>query len=156
MSSLWTPEGEHRVPRPSGEGAPTGPAGGAPPGGGGGDFGGPPGSEASEEELRALARELAETPVEDIIANHAYGLFELAALHLSQMPVNLVAARLAIDAMGALVDGLGDRLGGHAATLADGLTQLRLAYVRISEAATPAAPAGDGVGAAAPPEPGEA
>jgi hypothetical protein len=96
-------------------------------------------AQPSEEELRQLARELSETPVEDIIANHCYGLFELAALHLSQQPVNLVAARLAIDAMGQLVDGLGQRLGPHAATLADGLTQLRLAFVRIAEAAaTPA------------------
>ena len=71
----------------------------------------PAGDQPSEEELRQLARELSETPVEDIIANHCYGLFELAALHLSQQPVNLVAARLAIDAMGQLVDGLGERLG---------------------------------------------
>lgn len=155
MSSLWTPDGEHKVPRPED----SGPAGGGrsgpgqtPPTGspasrepaGSGAAGQPDEAQPSEEELRQLARELSETPVEDIIANHCYGLFELAALHLSQQPVNLVASRLAIDAMGQLVDGLGPRLGPHAASLADGLTQLRLAFVRIAEAAAappPAAPA---------------
>ncbi len=145
VSSLWTPDGEYKVPRPgessSSSSGPAGPPDGNPTGGpparSGGAAGGVPagGDQPSEEELRQIARELAETPPEDIIANHCYGLFELAALHLSQQPVNLVAARLAIDSMGLLVEGLGDRLGAHAATLADGLTQLRLAFVRIAEAA---------------------
>ena len=46
-----------------------------------------------------------------VVANHAYGLFELAALHLSAKPPSLDQARLAVDALGALVEGLGDRLG---------------------------------------------
>jgi hypothetical protein len=95
--------------------------------------------------MRELARQLAAAPPEDVIANHCYGLFELAALHLSQQPANIPAARLAIDAMGLLIDGLGARLGSHAASLADGLTQLRLAFVRITDAAAaagePGAPA---------------
>jgi hypothetical protein len=144
VSSLWTPGGEYKVPRP----------GDATPGSAGEPGDGPPGEprrtpspaapgpeqdgeyaggEPTEAELRELARQLAEAPPEDVIANHCYGLFELAALHLSQRPANLVQARLAIDAMGLLVEGLGDRLGSHAATLADGLTQLRLAYVRITD-----------------------
>jgi len=159
VSSLWTPDGEYKVPRPDDAGTPSGarPGSGASP-----PPGRPPSASAragqqeeagdtqpSEEELRQLARELAEAPVEDIIANHCYGLFELAALHLSQQPVNLQAARLAIDAMGHLVDGLGERLGAHAGSLADGLTQLRLAFVRIAGAATTAA-APQGSGGAAP------
>jgi hypothetical protein len=88
----------------------------------------------SEAEMLEVARELAATPVEDVVANHCYGLFELAALHLSQSPPNLEAARLSIDAMGCIVDGLGGRLGSHAATLSEGLNQLRLAFVRIAEA----------------------
>lgn len=124
MSSLWTPDGEHRVPRtdtPSpaapGEEAAVGPFG----------------EGVSEEEVRQLAHELTSVPVEDIIANHCYGFFELAALHLSQQPANLEAARTAIDAMGYVVDGLERRLGQHAAALGEGLTQLRLAFVKISE-----------------------
>ena len=89
---------------------------------------------AAEEELLEVAKHLAAAPAEDVVANHCYGLFELAALHLSQQPPQLDKARLAIDALGLLVDGLGERLGQHAAALADGLSQLRLAFVRISSA----------------------
>ena len=65
------------------------------------------------------------------MANHAYGLFELAAIHLSQRPVGLVQARLAVDALGALVEGLSGRLGEAEASLVDALAQIRLAYVQI-------------------------
>jgi hypothetical protein len=148
VSSLWTPGGEHKVPRPdepdAGAGAGDRPGGesasGPPPPRSAadvaweqGDF--PEEGEPTEEEMRELARQLAAAPPEDVIANHCYGLFELAALHLSQQPANIPAARLAIDAMGLLIDGLGVRLGAHAASLADGLTQLRLAFVRITDAA---------------------
>jgi len=69
-----------------------------------------------------------------VIANHAYGLFELAALHLSNQPPRLAAARLAIDALGALVETLDERLGQHAPALRDGLAQIRVAYVQIADA----------------------
>ncbi len=147
VSSLWTPDGEHKVPRPdlSGSSAHGGPLPEeAAPGATRSDTtsagSGTPGADEqpSEEELRELARELAKAPVEDVIANHCYGLFELAALHLSNRPVDLAAARLAIDAMGKLVEGLGGRLGSHEAALADGLTQIRLAFVRIADAASTA------------------
>ncbi len=146
MSSLWTPEGEHRVERPgadpparqnpssssiSSPGPTTGEA--------------PPYDELSPEEaaqLREVTQEIVSTPVEDVVANHCYGLFELAALHLSQQPPNLNAARTAIDSMGYLVDGLGERLGHHASTLSEGLSQLRLAFVAIANA--PAEPDAEG------------
>jgi len=98
----------------------------------------------TEDELVEIARHLAAAPAEDVVANHCYGLFELAALHLSQQPPQLDKARLAIDALGLLVDGLGDRLGQHAEALLDGLSQLRLAFVKIAAAA----PGSDGQGAA--------
>lgn len=94
----------------------------------------------TEEELLEVARHLAAAPAEDVVANHCYGLFELAALHLSQQPPQLEKARLAIDALGFVVDGLGDRLGQHAPALAEGLAQIRLAFVRISSVT----PASDG------------
>ena len=70
--------------------------------------------------LRARA-ELAAMPVADIVANHAVGLWQLAVLHLMPDPdpdgqpaePRLDEAGLAIDALGALVDGLGDRLAPH-------------------------------------------
>jgi hypothetical protein len=162
MSTLWTPGGERPIRRdPTPSDAP--PAGGPPGGrrggaggggggtGGGADGGGGPESELSEEELGAemnrLRDELARTPAEVVVANHAFGLFELAALHLSLRPPQLPQARLAIDALAALVDGLGSRLGDAGPQLSDGLSQLRMAYVQIH--AAPQADAGDHTGDAA-------
>ncbi|MBO0715564.1 MAG: hypothetical protein J2P59_12465, partial [Acidimicrobiales bacterium] len=114
MSSLWTPGGEHQVPRSSpaaestsgpaeqtrarqtesqaqgrrAEGQPAPQAGpGAP---------GDPTAEETAASLDELQREVAAAPAEAVIANHCYGLFELAALHLSQQPPELPKARLAI------------------------------------------------------------
>ncbi len=90
--------------------------------------------EALAEEAAALRQELVNAPVEVVVANHCYGLFELAAVYLSQQPPLLVQARLAIDALGCLVGGLEGRLGETEDQLKDGLSQLRLAYVQIDGA----------------------
>ena len=71
------------------------------------------------------------------------GLYELAAIHLSASPPDLVQAALAIDAVACLVDGLGDRLGDEAPTMRDALNNIRLAFVQIKGA----------VGASRPTEP---
>jgi len=137
VSTLWTPSGEHRPEEPE----PDDLAGGR----GDDGFGiGPtsgdePSPEQIEEMLRARA-ELASVPVTDIIANHAVGLWQLAVLHLMPdpdpeglpAPPRLDEARLAIDALGALVEGLGDRLAPHDDTLRDALSQLRLAFVQVA------------------------
>ena len=81
-----------------------------------------------------MQRELANAPVEVVVANHCYGLFELAAVYLSQVPPLLPQARLAIDALASLVDGLKRRLGEAEDHLKDGLSQLQLAYVQIDGA----------------------
>ena len=81
-----------------------------------------------------MRAELAAAPVEVVVANHCYGLFELAAVYLSQQPPLLDQARLAIDALGCLVDGLEGRLGEGEGALKEGLTNLRLAYVQIDGA----------------------
>ncbi|HXQ75091.1 MAG TPA: hypothetical protein VN791_01250 [Acidimicrobiales bacterium] len=153
MSSLWTPEGEHRVGR---ETTP-GPGGGPPGSGRGGDrpAGGPVDDpdELSSEERDALAARLDElrnqlvsAPAEVVVANHAYGLFELAAIHLSQQPPNLDQARLAVDALGAIVGGLSGRLGDAEASLNDALAQIRLTFVQISEMMKDAPTDGSGDG----------
>ncbi|MDQ1374470.1 MAG: hypothetical protein QOJ09_1808 [Actinomycetota bacterium] len=89
----------------------------------------------SDEELQArmeqLREQLADTPAELVIANHCYGLFELAALHLSLDPPQLDQAGLAIDALGLLVEGLAARLGDQEAQIREALAQLRMAYVQI-------------------------
>ena len=78
-----------------------------------------------------MRAELANSPVEVVVANHCYGLFELAAIYLSQSPPQLFQARLAIDGLGALLDGLRGRLGEAEPALLESLSQLRLAFVRI-------------------------
>ena len=88
-------------------------------------------------ELAAVQRQLLSAPPEVVVANHAFGLFQLAALHLSQEKPDFAAARLAVDAMGALVEGLAGRLGEVEAELADGLAQIRLAFVQVQSGHRP-------------------
>ena len=126
MSTLWTPGGENDPDEPEST-APSADAGA-----------GGPDDEAAREQLRALREQLAQTPVADIVANHAIGLWELALLHLSAeegAAPDLEEARLAIDGVAALVEGLEGRLGRHQEPLREALAQLRLAFVEISRRA---------------------
>lgn len=156
MSSIWTPDGEHSVhsttTNPSDDALRT------PPGFGEVDDAA---DSAEEARLAELQRQLAETPADVVIANHCFGLFELAALHLSQTPPQLQEAQLAIDALGALLEGLTGRLGEPEPQLREGLAQLRMAFVTVRQgmqaatqaqggtpgAAQEAGPSGDGTDA---------
>jgi hypothetical protein len=112
---------------------------GAPPGGrrpGGPDDDTDAPDEEMVAELNELRDQLAKTPAAVVVANHGFGLFELAALHLSLRPPQLAEAQLAIDALAAIVEGLPGRLGQAETQLKDGLAQLRLAYVQIKAAAS--------------------
>lgn len=94
--------------------------------------------DAVEDAQRAMAEaraRLAEVPAEVVVTNHVMGLYELAAIHLSATPPDLVQAALAIDAVACLVDGLGDRLGEEAPTMRDALNNIRIAFVQIKGAA---------------------
>ena len=97
------------------------------------------GQELSEEELAArmmeVQRQLLETPAAVVIANHCIGLFQLAVLHLEQQPPNLGEAKLAVDAMGAVVETLGPRLGEDYQSLREALAQLQLGYVQRQQMA---------------------
>lgn len=122
MSSLWTPGGERPVGREPAAPEPES----------------PDGDELTAEEqaqladqMAAVQQELLGTPVSVVVANHAVGLFQLAALHLNQRPPNLEEGRLAVDAMGALIEGLSGRLGEEEASLKEALAQLRLAFVQL-------------------------
>ena len=128
MSSIWTPSGEHR-PEPEPEQQPVPPEGEA--------------VEMTQEQYQELLQaraELAAIPVADIIANHAIGLQQLAVIHLLPDPdvegnptePRLAQAGLAIDALGALVDTLGDRLAPHHEALREALSQLRMSFVELS------------------------
>ena len=115
--SLWTPGGEHGVPDPdelSDEERAR--------------------LEEAAEEVADIRRQLAEVPAARVVANHAMGLYELAAIHLSNQPPNLAEARVAIDAMGGIVDALDDRMGEDEGVLRDALAQLRLAFVQLQAA----------------------
>jgi hypothetical protein len=137
--SLWTPGGEHHVPDEDPED--------------GFDPGGIDPDDLSDEDrarLEAMAQEMAEVrqqllqvPASTVVANHAMGLYELAAIHLSSQPPNLGEGRIAIDAMAGVVEGLEGRLGENEPVLRDALAQLRLAFVQLQGAASSAAPADD-------------
>jgi hypothetical protein len=128
VSSLWTPGGEHPV-----------------------DDGDDDRDELDDEldeldeldddrlaeaaaEMAEVRRQLAQVPAVQVVANHIMGLYELAAIHLSQTPPQLSEATLAIDAMAAVIDGLKGRLGEYEPTLKDALAQIRLAFVQLKAA----------------------
>lgn len=123
--SLWTPDGERPVGRPA------------------------PAERTLDDltdderaEAEALAAEMAEVreqvasvPAAVIVANHVMGLYELAAIHLSQSPPNFVEAVLGIDAMAAVLDKLEGRLGENEPVLRDARSQLQLAFVELKRRA---------------------
>jgi hypothetical protein len=132
--SLWTPDGEHRVEREEAAEEPqVDPLAGLSP-------------EEREQamamaaEMDEVRRQLASAPAAVVVANHAMGLYELAAIHLSSQPPGFAEAQVAIDAMAAIVDSLRGRLGENEQTLVDALAQLRMAYVQLHGAATEAPP----------------
>jgi hypothetical protein len=135
VSSLWTPSGEHRPEEEPSTGA--GPGTEAGPGMAAGEAG------VSQEQLEEFLRfqaEITSIPAVDLVANHAFGLQQLAMMHLMQVPnpdgtvtePRLEEAALAIDALSALVDTLGERLGPHHDDLRQAVTELRLAFVELS------------------------
>jgi len=157
--SLWTPSGEHRV-EPTTKDAPTTspgstPAAGAAPGG-------PdePSLEDLSPEQRAqveeMARQMEEArvrmlrmPAGAVVGQQALQFYELAAIYLSEQPARLADARMAIDALAAVVERLGTRLGEAEQPLRQAVNQLQMAFVEATNtgsagAETPATDAGPG------------
>ena len=132
MSGLWTP----------GDGDPRGPA--ADPGLEEMVPEGPPPTAEEMAAVRELHERLSQTPVADVIVNHAIGIWQLALVHLGVVTppdpeghrptADLASAGLAIDALAALVDGLTDRLGDGEPMLRDALLQAQMLYVEIADA----------------------
>jgi hypothetical protein len=129
MSSLWTPSGEHFPKKEAQDAAspPIDPTAETGPDDGVSD-------EEAQRQVEQMREQLASTPAEIVVANHCYGLFELAAIYLSQSPPMLYEARLAIDALGYLLEGLRGRLGEAETALHESLSQLRLAFVSLEGA----------------------
>jgi hypothetical protein len=132
--SLWTPDGERQASAEPDTTEPDTP--GLTP--------------EQEERARAMAQELAEartrlleTEVSTVLVNHALGIYELAAIHLTAERADLAEAKLAIDGLAALVEGLEGRLGDGEPTLRDALHQARMAFVQRSSTTPPAGEAGD-------------
>jgi hypothetical protein len=157
--SLWTPDGEVPIER-GGPGAGRSEAGAAP----GAPREAMGGSQADDATIRSAAaamgidpdslspaererlaelvtemaeaqRRLAAAPAADVIANHAMGLYEFAAIKLGTEPPQLADARTAIDALGGILEASGDRLGDHGRAHAEALDQIRMAWVQVSDAA---------------------
>jgi hypothetical protein len=134
MSSLWTPGGERPVPRAEPEPEPPArpprrPAGPE-------DLS----DEEMAEQMRLMQEQVLATPAAIVVANHAMALFELAALYLSPEPPLLDEARVAIDAMAAVVESVGPRFGPNERPLREGLAQLRMAFVEAKQHAAGTAP----------------
>jgi hypothetical protein len=91
---------------------------------------------AMQAEMDEVRRQLLAAPAAVVIANHAMGIYELAAIHLTADPPQVVEAVLAIDALIALVEGLEGRLGDAEPTLREALGQLRAAYLEVKARST--------------------
>jgi hypothetical protein len=148
--SLWTPSGEHRVD-PAAKDAPATPstpttADPAAPGASGAP--GEPGEPSLEDlspEQRAQVEEMSrqmeaararmlQMPSGAVLGQQALQFYELAAIYLSEDPPRLADARSAIDALAAVVDKLGTRLGEAEQPLRQALNQLQMAFVEASKA----------------------
>jgi hypothetical protein len=139
--SLWTPSGEHPVERPG----PSAPGDAPPPPGAPSPPPGPTSLDDLSPEDRAQAeefarqvdtarRQLLDAPAGPVVGQQALQFYELAALHLSQPEPKLDDARIAVDALAAVVNGLGSRLGEAEQPLRQALNQIQLAFVEVSRA----------------------
>ena len=90
------------------------------------------GTQESIADLDRLRIEILSSTPEVVIANHCFGLFELAAIYLSDSPPRFKDATLAIDALAGLLSSIKGRLGEREQEIQDGLSQLRLAFVQMS------------------------
>ena len=134
--SLWTPDGEHEIDRSSSEN----PIADTEEDTNLEDL---PGFDEltteQQEQARAMAAELAaarqrlsQTPAAEVIANHVMGIYELAAIHLSDETPKLNEAQIAIDAMTGIVEALEGRLGENENVIKDALQQIQMAYVQVA------------------------
>jgi hypothetical protein len=120
--SLWTPGGEHR---PDPEPSPDAPSL---------DDLTPDERaqlEAMQAEMAEVRQQLLGAPAAVVIANHAMGIYELAAIHLTAEAPKMAQESLPIDPLAAHVEGLPGRLGEAEQTLREALAQLRAAYLEV-------------------------
>lgn len=87
--------------------------------------------EVMQAEMAEVREQLLAAPASVVIANHAMGIYELAAIHLTAPTPQLSEVVLAIDALAALLDALTGRLGDAEPALVDARDQLREAYLEV-------------------------
>jgi hypothetical protein len=92
-----------------------------------------------EAEARKIAEEIASRPSLDWVLNTAVTLANVAGTKLELGAAD--DARLAIDALAALVNGLGTELQGAEAPLRQTLAQLQMAYAQRATSPPPGTPA---------------
>jgi len=90
-------------------------------------------AEAYVRELAESRERLKAVPAAVVIGNHAMGIYELAALHLSSQPPNFTEATVAIDALGVLLEGMKGRLGEAEPPLQEAKSQLQMAFVQLKQ-----------------------
>jgi hypothetical protein len=61
------------------------------------------------------------------------GIYELAAIHLSNQPPSIDEAKIAVDAMSGVLSVLQGRLGQNENVLREALQQIQIAFVQVSE-----------------------
>lgn len=133
---MWTPDGEHEIDRSSSENPIADTEEDT-------DLEDLPGFDEltteQQEQARSMAAELAaarqrlsQTPAAEVIANHVMGIYELAAIHLSDETPKLNEAQIAIDAMTGIVGSLEGRLGENENVIKDALQQIQMAYVQVA------------------------
>lgn len=127
MASLWTPGGEvpiDRNPAPSGDesGPATDPD--------------QTDQTGQTDQIEQLQRQLLEAPAADVIAQHVMAFYELAAMHLGADRPRLADAKVAIDAIDAVLAGLRGRLGPAEEAIASALPQLKMAFVDATDRAS--------------------
>jgi hypothetical protein len=153
--TLWTPSGEHPVDRRSGDTGSRGPTqtetstspASSPDaaGTGSGTAAEPEGPslddlspeqraqvEEMTRQMEAARARMLQLPVGTVVGQQALQFYELAAIYLSQDAPRLDDARIAIDALTAVVEKLGSRLGEAEQPLRQAVNQLQLAFVEAS------------------------
>jgi hypothetical protein len=152
MSSLWTPDGERPVTRPSDAAAAAdddAELSGDPLRAAAAALGVDLDSLTADErtqlqaelgEMMRVRREVAATPASEMLSNYLMRFFDLATIYLETEPPAFGEAATVIEAFRAVLDGLGDRLGDHEPMLTEALGQLQMVFVQVKQTTEHTAP----------------
>lgn len=134
--TIWTPRGEHELSRDSSDNSQPAPPHNQPPSSGVAAHDpeiDPQAQQEYEQQLAEIRQNILETPIELILAQHFFGLSEIAIIHLSNDNPNLEAARLVINAMDGLMSATQGELGDAEEALQLALHQIQLEFVNVSQ-----------------------